>query len=213
MTQTEIRTQIREGLGDQASIKFTDAQINTWIDLGILDVESELELDTAMFTIQTEEDEPNYNIGDDIVYIKEVYLEEEDEEGDEARIQVIDQDELNDRFGPGWRNDDPGPPCIAYRADYNVLGLYPVPDAKNNDKTLRVYAVRVPSGLAVAGSAPKFLKVLHDSVVQYCIARGYASLGDIKNHAYFYAFYERIVKKHQYIATKFSQDQSGFRWW
>lgn len=216
MIRSEIRTEARRILGDTAATKFASTALNDWIDLANQEIMAYLDLDVAQATMAVvgsdtfASSEPNYQIPSNAMDIKEVYFADADD--NEQRIQVIDQDELNDRYGPYWRSDDPGTPVVAYRADYNVLGLYPRPNAAHNGNTFRITYYRIPSDLASDTDSPIYINALHDAVVMWVVSRAYASLSDITRSEYYRKRHEDLLRRFSLKATKFAGDMNGFRW-
>ena len=217
MIRSEIRTEVQRLLNDTAGIRYTTATINDWIALGVVDVSAELGLDTAMATISTigsdafASSEPNYQLPTTTLNIREVYLQ--DANNNEQRLRVYDQDELNELVGPGWRaTTEVGVPAWAYRADYNVLGLHPRPNATHNGKTLRVFYDRIPADLASDSDTPTFFNAIHDALTMYSVSRGYDLLGDIKRSQYYLSRYHGLIKRFKSKQLQFSDDMRAFRW-
>lgn len=215
MLRSEIRTESRRLLNDTASVLFTDATLNSWIDLANIDLAQRMELDTAMATITTVASEPNYQLPADsggipvFSSLKEVYFNQSG--NGERRLKVISQDELNDLYGAGWREDVAGEPAVAYMADYNVVGLHPKPDSTNASRTLRVFYYRMPSAMS-DGSIPAFIAALHDALTMFAVARGFGLLGKLDNEAFYWKKYEELVRRFKHNQQKFSDDMLTWRW-
>ena|SRR3990167_5843902 len=221
MTQSTIRADIQRMLQDSAGTKFTTTIVEDWIDLAITYISEDLKLDTAQATIALvgsdtfASSEPNYAVPENCVRIREVYVEGLNSDGsrlEEVKIDVIEQDELEARYGPGWRFDEPGTPSIAYRADYNVLGLHNRPDADYNGKQIRIVYDRASSDLVGSSDRPVFMKALHDACVMFCVSRGHDVNGDIKKSAYYMKRCDALVAKFKGTNLGFSQDLQRLRW-
>ena len=101
MIRSEIRTEALRLLGDTAQVKFGSTALNDWIDLANQEIVAYLDLYVATATMALvgsdtfASSEPNYQLPSNAMDLKDVYLTDAD--GNEQRLQVIDQDELNDR--------------------------------------------------------------------------------------------------------------------
>ena len=220
MQRSEIRTESRRLLSDTNSIKFTDSILNDWIDLWNIELVTRLELDKATSTVTlTGSDtyassEPNYNLGAIYLYLTEVYLD--DVNDIRRRLKVIDQDELNDYQGEDWRENDArnlGNPEIAYLADYNVLGIYPRPNAANNGNTLEVFGYRDTADFSGDTSESITIRALHASGPWYVASQGYALLGDTGRSEYHRKRFEDIFSQHKMRQQTFSSDMKRWRWY
>lgn len=209
MNRGQIRTQALEMLDDTNETKITAAMVNRWIDLGHDDLLSDLELDRMSQTIITVANEPNYQLDSNALRIFEVYLS--DENNDQNRIDVITEDEIASRYGGGWRSDDAGKPVVAALGDYNVLRLYPTPNATHAGRTVRILSGRLTDSLSADSSEPRIMQALHDAITYFCVARGWAVLGNLKNHEYFLDLYDKKRIRFRHKAVGFSKDLDGFR--
>ena len=210
-TRTQLRTEIRRLLNDTSSTKFSDSQLNDWLDLANSFVITDLgPFDTAMATISTVQDEPNYQLPTNCIGVKEVYLD--DEAGNETRIYCFTQAEMTERHGVQWRENPSGQPRDAYFSDYNLLGLEPKPNAANASKTLRVFYYRTPSAFASDSDTPIFMAAIQDSLTWYCVSRGYAQLGKITESDWALKRAVDLVKKFKSLSNKQSDDFEGWRW-
>lgn len=210
MQRSEIRSEARRLLHDTNSIQFTDAILNDWVDLWNIEVNTRLELDTAVSTVTTVQGEPNYNLGSIYIFLTEIYLV--DSSGTENRLQVVSQDELNDIFGRDWRSDAQGQPSVGYLADYNVLGLHPSPDASNAGRTLRVFGKRDTADLASDTDVPISIRAIHTSGPWYVASLGYGFLGDTNKSEYCKRRFEEILNLHKHRQWKQADDLLSWRW-
>lgn len=204
-------TETRLHAGDRNSTKFTDTVIINWIDRATDHIISLLSFDSAMATMSTVEGEPNYsmaNIGSS--GLKEVYVTGDD--GKEYRFEVYEQDQMNSLYGIGWRSDANGRPQVAYKADYNVLGLYPEPNANNANRTIRIFYNRQSSALASDTDTPIYLPMLHMANVHWAAAQGKSGLGDMGGYRDHMGEFERYFKKAWHSANTFSEEQWRWSW-
>ena len=217
-TRSELRTEVRRLLDDTAPIRFNDAQINTWLDMGNSDAITRLgpfdtsqQTGTLVGSDTFSSSEPNYQLATNTIFIKELFLENQNDQ--EKKIEIVTQGELEARYGALWRDDvaaNLGEPQVAYSVDYNVFGLYPRPSLANHGNTWRAFYYRVPSAL-VDGGAPIFLDALHDCLTWYCVSRGYAQLGDTNKSDWALGRYDNLIKRFFSVATKFANEMMGFR--
>lgn len=210
MNQSAIRTQIREFLNDQSSIRFSDAQLNRYINLGNVDLMQRLNIDKATATVTSVVDTANYQLPSNISSLQEVYF---DLGGtNNTRLTVISQDELNTRFGTTWKENPSGQPSVAFIADYNVIGFHPAPDSTNASRTITIYYYPIPSDLASDTASPIFINALHDALTMYSVSRGFDVLADIQRSAYYLKRYEEITRRFYSKAIGFSDDLMQWRW-
>ena len=210
MTRAQIRTQIRNLLGDLNTIKFTDVQLDTYIDLSTDYMITLLDFDTATATINTVEGEPNYQFASNQRDIKEIYVTASD--GKAYRMDVINQDELNALYGIAWRSDANGRPIIAYRADYNVVGLYPPPDSSNAGRQIRFFYNRNASALASDSDSPIYLPVLHMANAYWSAQQGFLRLREFEAARENERLFNKVFQQAWHKAQTFSEEQWGWRW-
>lgn len=219
-TRTTLRSQIRQLLNDTNSIRFTDANLNSWLDLANSDAITRLgpfdttgQTGTLVGSNTFASSEPNYQLNANTIHIKELFLENEQDQ--ERKIEIVTQEELEVRYGVAWRDNvgaNLGEPRIAYRVDYNVFGLYPRPNAASNGNTWRAFYYRVPSAFASDSDTPIFLDALHDCLTWFCVSRGHWQLGDREASEHAIKRYENLIQRFYSVATTFANEMKGFRW-
>ena len=219
-TRAALRTEVRSILNDLASIRFSNDSIDTWLDMGNSEVITRLgpfdksqQTGTLVGSDTFSSSEPNYQLATNTIHMAELFLENENDE--ERKIEIITQEELESRYGPGWRDDvsaNLGTPEIAYRVDHDVFGLYPRPNAASNGNTWLAFYYRVPSAFASDTDSPIFLDALHDCLSWYAASRGYARLGNRDLSDWALGRYETLIKRFYSVATTFANELKGFRW-
>ena len=219
-TRSELRTQIRDLLNDLNSIRFTDATLNTWLDMGNSDLISRLgpfdismQTGTIVGSDTYASSEPNYQLNSNTIHIKELFLEDENDR--ERKIEIITQEELVARYGSTWRDNDVsnlGEPQVAYVVDYNVFGLHPRSNLASNGNTWRAYYYRVPSAFASDSDTPIFLNALHDCLTWYCASRGHWRMGDRQASEHALNRYKTLIREFYGTATRFADEFKGPRW-
>ena len=219
-TRSALRTEVRRLLDDTPSIRFTDAALNTWLDMGNSDAITRLgpfdtsqQTGTLVGSDTFASSEPNYQLNTNTIHLKELFLENQNDQ--EKRIEIITQEELQARYGDFWRDDvaaNLGEPQVAYRVDYNVFGLYPRPSLANNGNTWRAFYYRVPSAFASDSDTPIFLDALHDCLSWFCVSRGYAQFGDTNKSDWALGRYNDLIKRFYSVATTFGNEMKSLRW-
>lgn len=219
-TRSALRTEIRRICGDTNSIRFSTAQLDTWLDMANSDVISRLGPFDTSFQSGTlvgsntfASSEPNYQLNINTIHIKELKVENESDQL--RRLEIISMSELAERYGTAWEDNvsaNLGEPFIAYKVDYNVFGLYPRPNLNQNGNAWQAYYYRVPSAFASDTDTPIFLDALHDSLTWFCASRGFAQLGDADKSDWALARYKTIIREFYSTATKFADEMKGFRW-
>src|SRR3990167_4463648 len=204
-----MRTEVRQILPDPDSLKFSSNIINAWLDYAYIELMTRLEFDTATATVTTTTGQSNYQLPDNILAIKEIYIVASD--GKEYRLEVLEQDEINSKYGIGWRSESNGRPTTAYKVDYNVLGIFPPPDAANASRTLTIFYFKPPTGFTADTETPPFTTGMHQALVYYGVARGCFMLGNDDKGIKFMKLYEVEYNKIKYFVQNFSLDELRFR--
>jgi len=205
MTRSEIRTVARKRLGETTSAFWTDAELNTYINLGCKDVAWRTKCLRSNDTIAVSSCVANtvaaasteFTISDNLTNcfaINEIYYEREGTE----YVRLIpttreELDVLNDAWQSlvGYTYSDTGSGVTTYNyesqpsepqyyywsREEDVLGIYPPPDDDNDGALLKVYFALDHTDLSSDSASPQLPSGLHLAVVDYTVASGLEDRG------------------------------------
>ena len=205
MTRLEIRNITRKRLGETTSAFWTDAELNTYINIGCKDiawrikclrssgsipvvscVSSTAALASNEFTIST-------NLTN-CYAINEVYFQREGTEY--VRLIPTTREEL-DVLDDAWQSlvgytytdtdtgiiyynyeSDPSEPTHYYwDREEDVIGVYPPPDADNDGAVLKIYYSLEHTDLTTDADVPQLPTGIHLAIVDFAVASGLEDRG------------------------------------
>jgi len=205
MTREEIRTIARKRLGETTSAFWTDAELNTYINLGCKDVAWRVKclrtsgtisvascvagtasIATNEFTISTSL--PKF------FAINEVYFKRESKYY--KRLIPSSREEL-DLINENWQSlvgythtntgsgvvtynyeSQPSEPQYYYWSrEEDLLGVYPPPDDDNDGAALRIYYSQEHTDLSADSASPTLPDGIHLAVVDFTVATGLEDRG------------------------------------
>ena len=205
MTRLEIRNIARKRLGETTSAFWTDAELNTYINLGCSDVAWRVKCLRANGTIAVSSCEANiiaeasaeFTISDyfsDFYAINEIYFQRLGE--DYCRIESSSREEL-DALDEAWQSlvgrtyTDTGsgvvtynydshpsqPTCYYWSREEDLLGVYPPPNDDNDGAKLKIYYSKKHTDLSSDDASPQLPTGIHLAVIDYTVASGLEDRG------------------------------------
>jgi len=205
MTRLEIRTIVRKRLGETTSAFWTDAELNTYINLACSDVAWRVKCLRSNGTIAVSSCEANiiaaasaeFILSDafsDFYAVNEVYYQRLGE--DYCRLTPSSREEL-DVLDEAWQSlvgrtyTDTGTGVITYNYDSKTsqpthyywdreednLGIYPPPNDDNDGALLKVYYSKKHTDLSSDGASPTLPEGIHLSIVDFAVASGLEDRG------------------------------------
>lgn len=206
MTRQEIRTIARKRLGETTSAFWTDAELNTYINLGCSDIAWRVKcLRAVSLDISVTSCEANIiavasnevAISDyipDFYAVNEVYFKREGK--DFRRILPTTREELDIKDEQwqgltGYTYTDPGSGVITYNKDSataepthyywdreeDVFGVYPPANEINGGAPLKIYYSKKHADLSDDNLSPQLPDGIHLAVVDFTVATGLEDRG------------------------------------
>lgn len=166
---------------------FDSTEIDDYIQKGITLLGTEIEWPFQISSATTVEDQALYQLPSDFIELTDVYL-------DGRPLTVLERGDLK-TINSLWQQADSGSPNFAYKADNDVIGLYPAPDSDNTDLDLQVEYIQIPADLASDADVPNLHAALHLCLPFYAAYRAHLKLGNEKSAAGRFADYEIHKKK------------------
>jgi hypothetical protein len=214
MTRQEARTLIRKELGETTAAFWTDAELNTWINLAGHVIAQEALCIRSKGFVTTIEDQAEYDM--DTLFTgflcpTKVYMYQ-----DATTWQEIDRlnlEEMNFRY-PGWKSADSGTPFLYFfeQDRGRILTLYVKPDETNaGTNYLEVYYAKDFVDVSADGTdigSQLTHTILELALVDWVVATGFDSRNMLDKSADRWArFNGKIVKYHRDIKNKLDEDE------
>ena len=205
MTREEIRTIVRKRLGETTSAFWTDAELNTYINLGCKDIAWRIKCLRTSGTLALASCEANEDAAvsaefvlstsfSGIYAVNEVYLRRLGE--DYVRLTPTTREEL-DIINDAWQSlvgrtyTDTGTGDITYNygsttdepqyyywsREEDVIGFYPPPDDNNDGATVKVYYSKEHTDLSSDSASPQLPFGVHLAVIDFTVASGLEDRG------------------------------------
>lgn len=202
----DLRTTTRRLINeeDSANSHFTDPEINDYLNQAVTFLGTQMEWSEQTDQAVAVTDQTLYQLPDDFIALVDVYFNNQ-------KLQVLERADLG-HISPSWQNDPSSIPKIAYKADVNVIGLYPTPDATQNGFEIQIQYIQIPATLVTDTDIPG----LHTSF-QMCLPFYAAYLCDYKlgNEKMSDKHLENFDRHRKALMSriqKFSDDLLRFRW-
>lgn len=205
MTRAEIRTIARKRLGETTSAFWTDAELNTYINLGCKDVAWRVKCLRATGQIAVASCEPNLTatISNEFVIssnltkcyaINEVYFR--NEQKDYVRLIPTTREEL-DLIDDSWQslvgweylNTTSGVTTYNYESqttepthyywnrEEDVFGVYPPPNDENDGGLCKIYFSKEHTDLSSDSAVPQIPSGIHLAIIDFTVASGLEDRG------------------------------------
>lgn len=199
--ETSVRRLIQEE--DTSNTNFTSAEITDYLNEGIRRLATSLEWQLGVFTASTVQDQSVYSLPAHVVSIIDVYM-------DSKPLQIFDRTDLV-RFNQGWLTEEASEPRYAYRADRNLLGLFPKPSSTWSSKELRIQVVKLPDTLVNGADTPDLHITFQDLLPFYAAFRCEMKGGNNARAADFLKLYQNGIKEVQGQLEKFADSSLRFQ--
>ena len=205
MTRSEIRTIVRKRLGETTSAFWTDAELNTYINLECTDVAWRVKCLRATGTITVASCAANtvaiasteFTISTSLptfYAVNEVYFKRESKEF--TRLIPSSREEL-DIINENWQSlvgytytstatgvvtynyesQTSEPQYYYWSREEDVLGVYPPPDDDNDGATLKVHYSKKHTDLSSDSASPQLPVGIHLAVIDFVVTSGLEDRG------------------------------------
>ena len=207
MTLAEIRTQVRKRLGETTSAFWTDAELNTYINLGLKDLSwrtkclrangsfGAISCESSTVSAKSNEYTVSSVLSEDCYAITEAYFKVDGEDFD--RLIPTNRADL-DTLSPGWQslvgytytNTASGVITYNYESicstpthyywdrEEDIFGLYPPPnDDQAGSNYIKCYYTYTHTNLSSDSATPTIPEPLHMAAVDFSVASGFEDRG------------------------------------
>lgn len=200
--RTTTRRYINETDSTNSSVE--DDEIDDYLNQALTYLGTRLEWSEQTTESTAVEDQALYTLPDNFIAIKDVYF-------NNLKLKVLERADLA-FINSAWQDQDSGTPQYAYKADVNVVGLYPAPNADNDGLSLQVQYIQIPDDLSDDADVPD----LH-SAMQICLPF-YAAflcdyrLGNDKKAEFHMKMFEAHFQTLKSKVQKYADELLRFRW-
>lgn len=187
-----------------AKSHFTDPEITDYLNqaIGFLGTQMEWSEQTSQATVVT--GQSLYTLPDNFIALTDVYF-------DNKKLIVLERADLG-QISPAWQNDPNGIPTTAYKADVNVVGLYPTPDTTQSGKILQIQYIQIPDTLISLTDIPDIHTAFQVCLPFYAAFLCDYKLGNDKKSDNHLSKYDTHRKALMSKVQKYSDDLMRFRW-
>lgn len=201
-----LRTKVRRLIGeeDSSDTRFSDDEINDYINQAVQFLGTEMEWAIQVSTATSVEDQALYALPEKFLSLVEVYFDNE-------LLPILEREDLPS-IDAQWQDAESSKPRVAYRADRDVLGLYPPPDADNADLTIQISCIQYPDTLSTDVDVPDIHSSFQLCLPFYAAFLAEVKAGNDKRADLQFARYETHKKLLMSRVQKFSDDLMRFKW-
>lgn len=202
----DLRTTTRRLINeeDTTNSHFQEPELNDYLNQAVTFLGTQMEWSEQTDQAVAVANQTLYQLPDDFIALVDVYFNNQ-------KLQILERADLG-HISPSWQNDPSSIPKIAYKADVNVIGLYPTPDQTQDGFEIQIQYIQIPATLITDTDIPG----LHTSF-QMCLPFYAAYLCDYKlgnqkmadNHL---ENFDRHRKALMSKVQKFADDLLRFRW-
>lgn len=189
---------------DAANSHFTDPEINDYLNQGVTFLGTQMECAEQVAIATGVLNQALYTLPADFLALVDAYW-------DNTRMTILEREDLGGTQ-PSWQNDPSSTPRVIYKADTNVVGVYPAPDASQAGKILQIQYIPIPQTLSVDTDVPDIYPSFQMCLPFYAAYLCDYKLGNMKQSDNHLANYDRHRKALMSKVQKFSDDVLRFRW-
>lgn len=187
---------------EPSNTHFDSSEIDDYIQKGITLLGTEIEWPFQISQAASVEDQALYQLPDDFIELTDVYL-------DGGPLTILERGDLKN-INSLWQKSPSGKPSYVYKADNDVMGLYPAPDSDNAGLSLQIEYIQIPADLASDADVPNLHAALHLCLPFYAAYRAHKKLGNEKAATSCFADYEVHKKKLLAKVQNWSPDAMRF---
>ena len=202
----DLRTAVRRYINeeDPTNSHFTDSEINDYLNQAVTFLGTQMEWSEQTDQAPCAAGQTLYQLPNDFIALVDVYF-------DSRKLTILERADLSS-LSTLWQQSPEGIPRYAYKADVNVVGLYPTPDASQDGLQIQIQYIQIPATLVSDSDIPG----LHTSF-QMCLPF-YAAflcdykLGNDKKSETHLEKYDQHRKALMSRLQKYADDLLRFRW-
>ena len=169
---------------------YTTAELNQWLNDGLLEFIDESGIYKAVFSVTMVADTADYAYPSGLIRPEEPFYDTVMDEMDYVDVAILS------RLFPGWRGEDGGDPAYFYEVLPGYVSVYPKPNSANAGKILSILGVSEHAAVAYASAtAISIPKRYHTALVEYLLYRMITKDDRAKDAAVHYANFLRTAVK------------------
>lgn len=183
---------------------FSASEIDRYVQQAITLLGTEMEWAFKVSQAASVLDQALYQLPDDFIEATEVYF-------DGKALMVVDRGDLS-AISTEWQTHPSGLPKYAYKADNDVIGIYPPPSSEYAGRTIQIQYIAVPATLSNEADVPDLHAAFQMCLPFYAAFLCESKLGNDKKAATNLSLYETHRKKLMSKVQAWSPDLMRFRW-
>lgn len=183
---------------------FATSEVDDYIQQAITLLGTEMEWAFQVSQAVAVKDQALYELPSDFIAITEVYF-------DGKPLSIVERGDLS-TIATTWQSHPSGLPKYAYKADNDVVGLYPQPDADNDGKTIQIQYICIPAALSGESDVPDLHTAFQMCLPFYAAYLCESKMGNDKKAQIQFSAYETHRKKLMSKVQAWSGGLMRFRW-
>jgi hypothetical protein len=202
----DLRTAVRRYINetDSANSHFQDSEINDYLNQAVTFLGTQMEWPEQVDQATAVSGQTLYQLPDDFIAVVDCYFNNQ-------KLIFLERADLGE-ITPGWQNDPPSTPKIAYRFNRNTIGLYPTPDSLQSGYTLQIDYIHLPATLSSDTDIPDLHTAFQMCLPFYAAFLCDYRLGNNKKADMHLQKYDQHRKALMSKVQKYSDDLLRFRW-
>lgn len=201
-----LRTTTRRFINetDSANSTVEDDEIDDYLNQALTYLGTRLEWSEQTSESSAVTDQAVYELPDNFIAIKDAYF-------NNVKIKVLERADLA-FLNPNWQDDPSGLPQYAYKADVNVVGLYPAPSSDHNGESLQVQYIKIPEDLSDDADVPDVHAAMQICLPFYAAFLCDYKLGNDKKAEFHMKMFEAHFQTLKSKVQKYADELLRFRW-
>lgn len=202
----DLRTAVRRYINeeDPANSHFTDPEINDYLNQAVTFLGTQMEWSEQTDQASCSAGQTLYQLPSDFIAIVDAYF-------NNRKLVILERADLA-QLSSTWQNDPEGIPRYAYKADVNVIGLYPTPDSTQDGFPIQIQYIQLPATLVQDTDIPGLHTAFQMCLPFYAAFLCDYKLGNDKKSETHLQKYDQHRKALMSRLQKFSDDLLRFRW-
>lgn len=217
LTRNQIRTQIRALIDqpDSSNSRFTDDQLNEYIDEAVNYTAVFIEYPRDFIEIQVEQNIGAYTLLTDTLVVRTAYFGDKTISGDLRPLTIISEETLKELY-PSWyetNSNTNSRPQYLILMDRNTIYVHPKPDANNSaaGKKIVLDYIYNPAALSDDSSIPDLPVPYHGILQLYAGHLAYLRLNNADLSAKLLQMYRDKIKELKSTVTKETSEGLAFQ--
>lgn len=202
----DLRTAVRRYINeeDANNSHFTDSEINDYLNQAVTFLGTQMEWSEQTDQAPAAAGQSLYQLPDDFIALVDVYF-------NNRKLVILERADLS-ALSVQWQLTPEGLPKYAYKADVNVVGLYPTPDATQDGFQIQIQYIQIPATLVQDGDIPGIHTSFQMCLPFYAAFLCDYKLGNDKKSETHLEKYDQHRKALMSKVQKYSDDLLRFRW-